>query len=214
MSTFDIDRFFKEGISKHISDTDLGLYHDNALKYDIKRVIIEKHLSQCLICSQRLSIMEDVLERFDKVPATSEDRAHVEALIDKYRETRVSLKEKFKVALANLAEYIQESMGSILSLDGAYAAELTGEIEGETEDGIFFWSVTEDEGELTLDISSFLTDLDGMTLRLRIGSSSIQKEITLERKEEDQVVARVKFSREERKGLPQDPSITLEPLES
>jgi hypothetical protein len=79
----DIERLLAKAASSHLSEKELGAYHDGILTGPA-RARVEAHLTRCLVCSRKLEMMKEVLEGA-REPVTEEEITHVEALLDRMR---------------------------------------------------------------------------------------------------------------------------------
>lgn len=69
-----------KGAVAHLSEDELGAYHDNAVD-EVDRACIEAHLGRCLICKRRLAMMREALAAYPQELITEEDTGRVKAFL-------------------------------------------------------------------------------------------------------------------------------------
>lgn len=222
MSNINVERLLKGAVLKHLSNDELGKYHDNAVD-EVTRSRIDAHLSRCLICERKLEMMQEVLATYHQETVTEEDIARVKALLhpeipqpeeeDAEEAGKIDPVAIIGVVLpVAFAAWIRQHYIRV-ALAGSRASGLSEPQDGQTEDDILRWRVVEEEsGDLVVRFGSDYTELVGKKFILRVGP--IEKTVTLESKMRGkQVGGKVIFTREERKEMPEDARWTVEPLE-
>ena len=148
------------------------------------------------------------------MPVTEKDIALVKAFLRGEPADRISREmalTALRVALtAAFAAWIKQYHIRV-ALTGAKARGFTEPQDGQMEDGSLRWRIVEEEsGELVARFGSHRLELEGEKLLLKAGA--IEKPFILERVAEDQVGAKVAFTREERAELSKDAELTIDIL--
>jgi len=187
----DVERLLERAVLVHLTEEDLGRYHDGAVN-ETARARIAAHLRRCLICSRQYETMQHILATYHEAGVLPETREQMRALA----ELRIIVG---LVLLARVRRF------------GALAAG-QGEIQdGQTEDGALRWRIVDDEsGDLIIRLGSHRLELEGFKVALRAGPMT--KEVTLQRLAKDQVGAQLLIAREEREALPDDVELIIDDL--
>jgi len=225
MSNLNVERILKGAVLMHLTEDELGAYHDNAVD-EVTRSRIEAHLDRCLICERKLAMMQEMLATYHQETVTEEDIARAKELLhpgmpkpektkEKDTEDAVALEPVAVIRMVlpvAFAAWIKQHRIRV-ALAGARAAGTTEPQDGQTEDGILRWrSVEEESGDLVFRFGSDHMELVGQKLLLKVGK--IKKEVVLESKMRGkQAGAKTIFTREERMEMPEDEPLTLELLE-
>lgn len=203
----DVERTMKQIMLAHISDDEMGSYHDEAID-DFGRAHVEAHLRRCLICSRKYERMQRILVAAFEESAPPEKIDPAKALV-----ARMQLQQALAAGL--IAVVIARARRQ-----GARAADqqFREVYDGQSEDGSLLWRVVEDDSGIVARFWSHRLELEGLRLRIKIGS--LTKEITLKRVTNDQVGGQARIEGAERQQLPDDwhlfvESVTLpEPSEA
>lgn len=203
MTNINVEQLLRRAVLSHLSDDELGAFHDNAVD-EVARNRIEAHLSRCLICERKLMMMQDVLATYHQEPVTAEDITRAKVLLHR-QEIVAMLRTVLSVAFA---AWIRQHHIRV-TLRGASAAGPAKRHHGKTEAGALFWSIVEEEwGDLVVRLGSHRMELAGVKLLLRSGS--IEKAVALEPVGKSLVEAKAIFTREERAKLPEDVQLTID----
>jgi len=220
MSNINVERLLKDAVLTHLTKDELGAYHDNAVD-EVARARIEAHLSRCLICERKLAMMQETLATYHQETVTEKDVALVKALLRREPEDRERISREMALAALRVAltaaftawikqHHIRVSLAGA-EARGLEARGLTEPQDGQMEDGSLRWRVVEeDSGELVVRFGSHRTELGGVNLVLKAGP--IRKRFVLKPVTEDQVGAKVAFTRKERAELSEDAQLTIDIL--
>jgi hypothetical protein len=207
----DLDKLIEQAVAVHLTDAELGQYHDSAAD-EVTRARIAAHLRRCLTCSQRYDTMTQILATYHEVEVPSGSMDQLKALIAQMSPPHV--KEAMLKAIVGSALLVRGVRGAPRPVKvGPLRARATTQEKqrGQTEDGSLRWLCEEDEGgDVILHFGSPHLWLDGFKIIFKIGP--IRKEITLARKAEDQVGAKLVLTREERKSLTENVEVIIESL--
>ena len=194
--------FLKEAVLLHLSEEELGAYHDNAV-HEADRSRMEAHLARCLICSSKLQMMQDVLQSHGE-NVDDQDILRVKALLDSQRAMATvvsSIIVAFNVWVKNRSIH-----------PGLRARFSTAKVEdGQMEDGSVRWRYVEKEsGERIVRFGSHRMELEGLKILVQAGELS--KTVVLKSVTQDQVGAEVMFSAQESEKIPAEALLSIDVL--
>jgi len=203
MSEFnDIERRLKEAVLIHLSEQELGAYHDNAA-HEADRCRMENHLARCLICSRKLQMMQDVLQSQGE-SVNDQDIARVKALLDSQRAVATV------VSSIIVAFNVWVKKRSIHP--GMRARFSTAKVEdGQMEDGSVRWRYVEKEsGERIVRFASHRVELEGLKIMVKAGQLS--KTVVLKPVTQGQLGAEVTFTSQESEKIPAEALLSIDVL--
>jgi hypothetical protein len=201
MSEFnDIERLLKEAVLLHLSEAELGAYHDNAV-HEADRCRMETHLARCLICSCKLQMMQDVLQSQGEI-VDDQDIARVKALLDSQRAVATV------VSSIILAFNVWVKKRSIYP--GLRARFSTAKVEdGQMEDDTVRWRYVEKEsGERIVRFGSHRMELEGLKILVKAGQLS--KTVVLKSVTQNQLGAEVTFTAQENEKIPAEALLSID----
>ncbi len=213
---YNIERLLKCSVQRHLSDDELGAYHDHVVD-EVSRARIEVHLGRCQLCERRYAMMREVLATYTQELLTEADVKWLQRLLGQEAEDRrfKTAIEDARTLLQRLRDLLQEALaGFVLPvLEGARGAGINDDEgqEFQTEDGsIRGYAVKEDSGAFVIYLESDHTEyvVQG-TLLLK--TDGFQKPFIFERVTEDLVESEITLTPEELEKLPEEPVWTIEP---
>jgi len=185
------ENLLKQAVLVHLSDDELGQYHDGATG-EVTSARIVAHLRQCQMCSGRSALMKLAVATTRE--SDEQDSASPQVIV---------------VALALAGVVIHRKSRSRRGERGA-SAESKIE-DGQSADGVLRWRIVENESDgLEAQFTSQNLQLDGCTLTVRYGQ--LHKIDTLRRGSEDQVYAKFLFTPDELEILPDGAVLTIEDI--
>lgn len=203
MSEFnDIEGLLEEAVLIHLSEDELGTYHDNAV-HEADRCRTETHLARCLICSRKLQMMQDVLQSQGE-SVDDQDIARVKALL--YSQRAVAT----VVSSIIVAFNVWVKKRSIHP--GMRARFSTAKVEdGQMEDGSVRWRYVEKEsGECIVRFGSHRMELEGLKILVQAGE--VSKTVVLKPVTQDQIGAEVMFTAQESEKIPAEALLSIDVL--
>ena len=201
MSEFnDIERLLKNAVLMHLSEEELGAYHDDAV-HEAERCRMETHLARCLICSHKLQMMQDVLQSQGE-SIDDRDIVRVKTLLDGQRALAAV------VSSIILAFNVWVKKRSIHP--GLRARFSTAKVEdGQMEDGSVRWRYVEKEsGERFVRFGSHRLELEGLKILVKAGQ--ISKTVVLKSVTQDQLGAEVIFTAQESEKIPAEALLSID----
>ena len=211
MGLEDIEQLLKEAKFRHLSEVTLISYSADRLD-KVGLALADAHLSLCLICKRRLTILKEEAEALGSYEMTEEDRASIERLIKP--ETVNRFPDHISEELQRLNSYVRELLNAWIVPFSK--AAVRGGSDGdeiwryESEDGMLTaWAVLEKNASLTVHFSSPELAWEGVRILFRLGPFS--KEIALQRKDSG-VAAKIEIPRRERAKNMADISIEVKDL--
>jgi hypothetical protein len=190
-----MEKLLEDAKLRHLSEVTLVSYRDNQLD-KIGVALADSHLTRCLICQRRLSFLKEeelesnAMTELEPQKRGGDIQSEIKRLQDYLRDLRDAWVRPF----------------SAVPVRGAGDGD---EIWRHTsEDGLLTaWAVLEKDASLTVHFSSTELAWEGMRIRFRLGPFS--KEVTLKRKGDDTVAAKIKIPRHERAKKMSDVSIEI-----
>jgi hypothetical protein len=198
----DVEQLLKEAVLLHLSEEELGAYHDNTI-HEADRSRMKAHLVRCLICSRKLEMMQDVLQSQGE-SIDDRDIARVKDLLDSQRVVATV------VSSIVLAFNVWVKKRSIQP--GLRAKFSTAVIEdGQIDDGSVRWRYVEKEsGERVVRFGSHCMELEGLKILVKAGQLS--KTVVLKSVTQDQVGAEVTFTAQESEKIPAEALLSIDIL--
>lgn len=193
----DVDKIIKQAMLAHISDDEMGEYHDEAID-DFRRARVEAHLRRCQICSRKYERMQRILVAAFEESDSPQNLEPARALV-----TRMQLQQTLAAGFIAVVIARARRRGARLA-DG----EFREVYDGQSEDGALRWRVVEDDSGIVARFWSHRLDLEGLQLKINIGS--LTKEITFKRVANDQVGGQARIEGAERQQLPDDWQLCVE----
>jgi len=204
---YNIERLLKRSVQRHLSEDELGAYHDNVVD-EVSRARIEAHLGRCQLCERRYAMMREVLATYTQELLTEADVKWLQEIPGQKAERQMDPGAILGTALAALKAWIRGHRIRV-ALAGASAAGPAKRHHGKTEDGPLFWSITEEEwGDFVVRLGSHRMELAGVKLLLTAGS--IKKTVALEPVGKSLDEAKAIFTREERAKLPENVQLAID----
>lgn len=168
----ELDQLFKQAISLHPSEDELGLFHDGVTDA-VASARIMAHLRQCADCRESFEAMRHILATYHEVEVPEESLMQLKSLI---ASTRPKQEQVMKFgALIGLVLYALDRQGRrqkiSLRLGGAHAAGeeiYKGGFDGET----LTWRIERDEcDDFTVLFTSNRLDWKDYQLNIQIGQN-------------------------------------------
>ncbi|MFQ5857641.1 MAG: hypothetical protein ACE5LU_18705 [Anaerolineae bacterium] len=203
MKPEDIERMLRGAQFVHLKEEELDAYRDGGLD-DITLARANAHLKLCLICEQRLAVLQEEKTALEHGKATTEDIALVRRLLQPLRER---LDQAMQEAMKNWRDRFSRR-------ELAWAAATDDEDEREiwnwqSDDGLLQgYAVLDRNGDLTFWFVSKELGLEGERFYLCLGD--LRREVVLWRVSETEVGAEVVIPAYERPADPSDISLEME----
>lgn len=195
MEPKDIEKLLKNAKYKHLSEEALVSYRDNQLGR-VGLAMAEAHLRLCLICERRLTFLKEEQEAIESYVITDKDRALLKRARQQV-EPKSGATDPIKTRIQEVVTYFNELLTAwIIPFSEPATRGGDGEViwEYESEDGVLTaWAVSEIDFSLTVHFESTDLTWEGIRIQFRLGPFS--KEVTLERKGDAKVVAKIEIPR-------------------
>lgn len=211
MGLEDIEQLLKDAKFRHLSEATLISYSDDQLD-KVGLALADAHLSLCLICKRRLTLLKEEAEALESYVMTEEDHASIEQLIKPEPVNR--LPDYISSELQRLNSYVRDLLNAWIVPFSEAPVRGTGDGDEiwryESEDGMLTaWAMLEKDASLTVHFSSPELAWEGARILFRLGPFS--KEIALQRQDSG-VVAKIEIPRRERARNMADISIEVKDL--
>ena len=181
-------------VTTHLSEEELADYHDGTVGDGITRTRLEAHLQRCLICQRRLEFLREVTAEAAGIEPSQ--------IPEIYYETAQRLLHPVRETLRALGKWLRELFIYHLTPEPQFAFATPGEpLDLESEDGKYGIFVEEDQNHnVIVRVDSTEMELAGTPIHFYAGEW--QREVRLEKVEDDQVGAEVVITPDERAALP------------
>ncbi len=207
----ELDQLFQQTVSLHLSENELGLFHDGVAD-EVTGARIKAHFRRCPDCQERFDKMKHILATYHEVEIPEESLAQLKSLIAATRPQQAQMATL--AALIGLALYALDRQGQRrkipLRLGGAQAAGeeiYRGEFDGET----LTWRVEKDAyDDLTVLFTS--NRLDWLDYRLNIQIGPHRRTAVLKPVDERLLGAGFVITRDERARLGEGDEIKIESI--
>lgn len=208
MGLEDIEQLLKDAKFRHLSEATLISYSDGQLD-KVGLALADAHLSRCLICERKLTLLKGEAEAHESYVTTEGDRASIEQFIKPGPVNR--LPDYISNELQRLNSYVRDLLNAWIvpfSEPVMRGADDGDEIwRYESDDGrLTAWAVLEKNASLTVHFSSPERAWEGARILFRLGPFS--KEVALQRTDSG-VTAKVEIPRRERAKNMADISIEV-----
>jgi hypothetical protein len=201
MKVDDMEKRLRDAKFRHMTEDELNYYRDQKLDL-ISQAWADAHLQMCLICEQRLELLEEENSILNNREVTADDVALVRRVLQQAGQKEQSpdsytkvdpLKNRFPDYLRQLVDswhsfFVQEQA---VHAKGGNSEAIW---HGQSEDGFMKAHATlEKDASLTIHFSSDDLSLKGMRFNVSLGSMS--REISLQPVSNSEVYAKVKIAR-------------------
>ena len=217
MKIEDLEGALKDAKYHHVEYDVLVSYRDQQLD-DISRTQIEAHLNLCVICERRLLRLREEREAIDHYESRPEDRSLVKQALQRVRQGQPLDSEIGKAtARPPVPEGFVEQVRQIAASWQAFAMQLIP-VRGATRSteiwreqskggGVLAYMKVEPNADLTLHFSARGPELEGVRLKIKVGSQS--RKVTFKRVSETESQAEIVITRRQRPKRLSDISIDV-----
>jgi hypothetical protein len=189
-----LERVLKDVKFQHLTDANLVSYRDEQLD-ETSRAQTEAHLSLCLVCERRLSLLRKERAAIDTYTPDDRDMALVKQVLQQVRASDAARPAPCAMALERLAEYLRQASEDwrthIHQHSPMNDPPVVGEIwRWQSPDGQFSANARlESPANLKFCFSARSADLEGACFRVMAGA--LNQDATLKRISETEVGAEI-----------------------
>jgi hypothetical protein len=205
-----VEQALKKMVSVHLTDEELAAHHDGVERDEVTRWRVASHLQRCLLCSRRLQFLKEVTAEAAAMPPSEVPLIYYEIAQRLFRPPSSRSFGGIPVELVVLLSRVRTPRR--LSFSRRFDTGKQEPATIETEDGRRVgWMEEEANGDLVIGLEIPNLEWDGALLRMVVGD--VRRYVVIHQVTPSLVGALTSLTGEERKTLPEDAGLRLEPVD-